>query len=214
MSDKAYITFAVLKWARESARISLETAAGKAGVSIQKIKEWEGGTSQPTIRQAEILAHLYKRPFALLFLPEPPMDFLPLQDFRRKNAKALGTASLFIIREMQQKHAWIREIYEENNEQPIPYVGRYSMQDNPIEVAGNILTELGIVPGNYPGNPIREWIEKCEAKGIFISRTSFIHSRLKLDSDELQGFAIADKYAPFIFVNSDDWNAPAFYPRT
>ena len=38
--------------------------------------------------------------------------------------------------------------------------------------------------------------------GIFVSRTSFIHSRLKLDSDEFQGFAIADQHAPFVFINS------------
>ncbi len=56
-----------------------------------------------------------------------------------------------------------------------------------------------------------EWIDRAEAKGIFISRTSFIHSRLKLDSDEIQGFAIADPYAPFVFVNSDDWNSPQLF---
>jgi Zn-dependent peptidase ImmA (M78 family) len=27
----------------------------------------------------------------------------------------------------------------------------------------------------------------------------------------LQGFSIADKHAPFIFVNSDDWNAPQLF---
>jgi len=60
-------------------------------------------------------------------------------------------------------------------------------------------------------NPILEWIDKAESNGIFISRTSFIHSRLKLDSDELQGFAIADKYAPFVFINTDDWKAPQLF---
>src|SRR5690606_41761570 len=37
------------------------------------------------------------------------------------------------------------------------------------------------------------------------------HSRLKLDSHELQGFALADPYAPFVFVNSEDWNAPQLF---
>ena len=46
---------------------------------------------------------------------------------------------------------------------------------------------------------------------IFISRTSFIHSRLKLDSEELQGFTISDQYAPFVFVNSEDWDAPQLF---
>lgn len=32
-----------------------------------------------------------------------------------------------------------------------------------------------------------------------------------MDSEEIQGFAIADSYAPFIFINSDDWEAPQLF---
>ena len=67
MSEKAYITPNVLKWARESARMSEEVAASKVSVSIEKLKEWEEGTQQPTIHQAETLAKAYRRPFALFF---------------------------------------------------------------------------------------------------------------------------------------------------
>ena len=73
MANRASITPNVLKWARESARISEEIAAAKVSVSVERLKEWEEGISQPTIRQAEILAKLYKRPFALFFLPDIPL---------------------------------------------------------------------------------------------------------------------------------------------
>jgi hypothetical protein len=39
MTDKAFITPYVLKWARESARISEKTAADKVPVSVEKLKE-------------------------------------------------------------------------------------------------------------------------------------------------------------------------------
>ncbi len=212
MADKAYITPNILKWARESARMTEEIAAAKVPTTVDKLKEWESGTSQPTIKQAQTLAKTYKRPFALFFLPEIPRDFQPLQDFRSNDSKALGTGSIFIIREIQQKQAWISNANEENNESKIPFVGRFSVNDNPITVAKDILNTLGINPSSYTNdNPIKEWIDKAETKGIFISRTSFIHSRLKLDSNELQGFAIADPYAPFVFINSDDWNAPQLF---
>lgn len=189
-----------------------EIAAAKVAVSADKLKEWEAGISEPTIRQAQTLAKAYKRPFALFFLPEIPRDFQPLQDFRRKGSKALGTGSIFIIREIQQKQAWISEANEENGEARILLVGRFSIKDNPVNVADDILNTLGIIPSRYEtDNPIKEWIDKAESKGIFISRTSFIHSRLKLDSEELQGFAIADPHAPFIFINSEDWNAPQLF---
>jgi transcriptional regulator with XRE-family HTH domain len=94
MADKAHITPNVLKWARESARMTKETASSKVSVSIEKLREWEKGISQPTIRQAHNLARVYKRPFALFFLPEVPRDFQPLQDFRKKGAKELTKKEL------------------------------------------------------------------------------------------------------------------------
>lgn len=213
MADKAYITPNLLKWARESARMTEETAAAKIPkLTVEKLKEWEDGTSQPTIRQAQILAKAYKRPFALFFLPEVPRDFQPLQDFRKSGSKELTTSSIFIIREIQQKQAWISDVYSENNEEKLPFVGSFSLNSNPKEVADDILATLGINPPKYKtDNPIREWINAAESNGIFVSRTSFIHSKMKLDSEELQGFAIADQFAPFVFVNSDDWNAPQLF---
>lgn len=212
MADKAYITPNVLKWARESARITEEIAAAKVSVPIEKLKEWEEGTIQPTIRQAQTLAKAYKRPFALFFLPDIPRDFQPLQDFRKSGSKSLTTSSVFIIREIQQKQAWISDVYSDNQEEKLPFVGRFNINDNPQKVANDILQTLNINPSFYKSdNPIKEWIDAAETNGIFISRTSFIHSRLKLDSEELQGFAISDPHAPFIFVNSEDWNAPQLF---
>lgn len=212
MADKAYITPNVLKWARESAGMTEETAAAKVSVTVDKLKEWEAGTNQPTIRQAQTLAKAYQRPFALFFLPEVPRDFQPLQDFRKSGSKNLTTSSIFIIREIQQKQAWISDVYLKNQEEKLAFVGRFSIKDDPQTVAKDILETLKINPVSYKtDNPIKEWIDAAETNGIFVSRTSFIHSRLKLDSEELQGFAIADPHAPFVFVNSDDWNAPQLF---
>jgi Zn-dependent peptidase ImmA (M78 family)/DNA-binding XRE family transcriptional regulator len=212
MADKAYITPNVLKWARESARMTEETAAAKVSVTVDKLKEWEVGTNHPTIRQAQTLAKAYKRPFALLFLPDVPRDFQPLQDFRKSGSKNLTTSSIFIIREIQQKQAWISDVYSEKQEDKLAFVGRFSINHDPQTVAKDILETLKINPAFYKTeNPIKEWIDASETNGIFVSRTSFIHSRLKLDSEELQSFAIADPHAPFVFVNSDDWNAPQLY---
>lgn len=212
MPNRANITPEIFKWARESAHISELVAATKVSSSIEKLKEWEAGISQPTIKQAQTLARFYKRPFALFFLPEIPKDFQPLQDYRRTGSKPLSTASVFIIREIQQKQSWISEVYQENREDKLSFVGKFSMNDKPEVIADDILKTLKIKPGSYStDNPIKEWIDKAESKGVFISRTSFIHSRLKLDSEEIQGFAIADQYAPFVFINSDDWEAPQLF---
>ena len=208
MAEKAYITPKVLKWARETARLTLEQAAKKVtGLSPERLTKWEEGTERPTIKQAETLARAYRRPFAMLFLPDVPYDFKPLDDFRRSGSKELTTAAVFILRDMQQKQSWISELQRENEEPVLPFVGRFTLNDEPAIVAQDILRTLDIDPEAYQQKePIREWMAKAEAAGIFISRTSFIHSRLKLDSDEFQGFAIADPHAPFVFINTEDWD--------
>ncbi|MEA4937912.1 MAG: helix-turn-helix transcriptional regulator, partial [Paludibacter sp.] len=105
MADKAYITPDLLRWARETAKMSPEDAAKKVHIEPERLLLWEEGIELPTINQAQTLAKVYKRPFALFFLPEMPKDFTPLQDFR-KTQVSLSTASVFIIREIQQKQAW------------------------------------------------------------------------------------------------------------
>lgn len=190
----------------------IEIACRKVGVTVEKLESWEDGSAQPTINQAETLAKAYKRPFAVFFLPKIPRDFTLLQDFRAKTSAPLGTGAIFIMREIQQKQQWLREMYEDSKEQPLPFVGRFTVASNPQAVAADILTTLDINPAAYATTtPLREWINKVEAKGICVSRTSFIHSNLKLNSEEFQGFVIADNLAPFVFVNSDDWDAPQLF---
>lgn len=189
----------------------LETACKKVGVTVERLHDWELGNEYPTMRQAEELAKAYRRPFAVFFLPQPPRDFMVLQDFRAKTAEPLGTGAVFIIREIQQKQAWLRELREQEGE-PLPFVGRFKLGHDPARVAADILATLEVDPARYERpNKLLEWINKAEAKGICVSRTSFIHSHLKLDSEEFQGFVIADEYAPFVFINSDDWDAPQLF---
>jgi transcriptional regulator with XRE-family HTH domain len=99
MGDKAFVTPSVMKWARETARMTIDIAAEKIGVSAKRLADWESGMDKPTVAQAKKTANVYRRPFALLMLPEPPYDFTPLREFRRKHATPLGTAAVFIIRE-------------------------------------------------------------------------------------------------------------------
>jgi len=211
MADKAFITPEILKWARETARISVDDAANKVSVSSERYLTWENGNDFPTIRQAKKLAKSFRRPFSLFFLPEIPKDFHPLQDYRRNDAKELDTASLFIIRDIQEKQNWISDLFQEIEEDKLPFVGKFSINDNPEIVAKDILKTLKINPYHYQKSPIFEWIDKAEMAGIFISRASYLHSHLVLDKELIQGFAIADEFAPFVFVNSKNWNAPQLF---
>ncbi|MGE5479439.1 MAG: ImmA/IrrE family metallo-endopeptidase [Chloroflexota bacterium] len=207
MAEKAFITPSVIKWARETARFSIEDAAKKMSKEPELLIKWESGEGVPTISQAEKLAKIYRRPFALFFLPGPPKDFQPLQDFRQPGSKALSTASAFIIREISENQAWMREVAEDSGEKKLGFIGRFTEKDNPKAVAEDILRTLGVDPIKYEKSPtpLLQWIRRAEAVGINVSRASSVHNKLKIDPEELQGFAIADPFAPFVFINSADW---------
>jgi hypothetical protein len=80
---KATINPALLIWARTTAGYELVGAAEALDLSQEKLEAWEGGEDQPSIHQLPKLAELYKRPLAVLYLPEPPQTFQPMHDFRR-----------------------------------------------------------------------------------------------------------------------------------
>jgi len=164
MSTQAKITPKVVIWARETAKMSIEVAATKMGVSKKKLEDWENGISCPTIKQAQKLAKIYRRPFAIFFLPDLPEDFHPLRDFRRKTSTPLQTASVFIIREIQQKQAWMSDNLIENNQTPLSYIGRFSIKDDPTLVAKNILETLEMNPTKYTKgiSLLNHWINKIE----------------------------------------------------
>ena len=62
----------VLHWARERAVLDVGEVAETLKVSEQKIRDWEAGTSTPTVRQGRRLAALYDLHFLEFFSDEIP----------------------------------------------------------------------------------------------------------------------------------------------
>jgi hypothetical protein len=80
---EAPVTPRVLRWARETAGLDLDAAADKGNVPVKKLQAAEEGSHALTLNQARKLADVYERPFALLFLPEPPPEASLEVQFRR-----------------------------------------------------------------------------------------------------------------------------------
>ena len=205
MAQRAQINPEVLKWARESAHISVEEVARRLKVKPEKIRMWESGKAYPTIRQMETCTTLFRRPLAVFFLPEPPKDFHTLRDFRKKDKQAPYSRALtFIIRDILQRQAWMRDFLKEQNEPKLDFIGKYTTDDDPKRIAWDIRETLEIHDIPTGKNPLNFWVEKTENKGIFVSLTGNVHNRLPVEPDEVKGFSTSDRYAPFIFVNSKD----------
>ncbi len=111
-----------------------------------------------------------------------------------------------MIREIQEKQFWLKDILLENQESKLNFIGRFDPTNVIVEdVARDIRNTLGIVTDEIGDNALKYWITKVEARRIFVSLSSNYHTRLLIDIDEASGFAIADTFAPFIFLNSRDY---------
>jgi len=141
---------AILKWARERRRVAPEDAAKRAAVAPEKIYEWEGGQSKPTVRQARQLANLYDRPFLEFFAREIPEITPPTlaPDFRFHHVppSPLELSTLEAVQEWAESQRLNAiDLYAELGEKPPQFPDRLrrSVSDDPEVVAADARDILG-----------------------------------------------------------------------
>lgn len=201
----------ILSWARERAQLSFSALAEKLSISEEKLEAWEDGEKPLTFRQAQTFASKTHIPFGYLFLRQPPQEQLPLPDLRtvggvqpqRPSAELLDMARIVL-----QRQGWYHEYLSEQEAEVNPLVGCFGLNATVAEIVGDMRKTLGI-----PAHPERgSWedynrdlIRRIENAGVMVMRQSYIgHWSRALSVSEFRGFAIADKIAPVIFINSAD----------
>ena len=68
----------LIRWARERAGFDADALTGR----FPRLEAWERGEVQPTLKQVEAFAKATRTPVGLLFLAEPPIERVPIPDFR------------------------------------------------------------------------------------------------------------------------------------
>ena len=112
----------VLRWARDRSGLPLETLERR----FPKIREWEGETKQPTLRQVEQLAKATHTPLGYFFLLQPPEERLPIPHFRTVEDERIHRPSpdlLETVQVMQQRQAWMREFLVDQGQTSLPFSG-------------------------------------------------------------------------------------------
>ena len=211
------ITPSVLSWALLRTQSTPEALAKRLGVKPGDVYSWLEGRKQPTLRQAQTAARALKIPFGYLFLAEPPEIRLPLPDFRspRKVRRDVMSPELQdVLFDALRKSEWLSNWRKAQREPALSYVGSFSLSSSPEAAATDIRHELDL--GQTPGLGLKDSSElfsllvtKAERVGLVVLRTGkvFDNTRRKLSAEEFRGFAIADPFAPLVFVNTNDWQA-------
>jgi len=195
----------ILIWARESLGLSVSEVALKLDKDQETIQQWEHGNSFPTLAQLEKLAYsVYKRPLAVFFLPRPPKETTPKQDFRtlpENEIKNLSPDLRLIIRKAKHHQLVLKQINDNLNPITKPIFKVFNLEVANKKIIANDLREyLGITKNlqqNFknPELAFTYYRNLIEKNGVFV---------FQYPLKEVRGFSLMDREFPIIVINSGD----------
>ena len=89
--------------------------------AFRSLEAWERGEASPTLKQVESFAKATHTPVGYLFLQEPPVERVPIPDFRTVGNEHIGRPSpdlLDTIYICQQRQEWYRDFARSEGEEP------------------------------------------------------------------------------------------------
>ena len=208
----APVNAAVLRWAREAAGLDIEEAAEKIHMPVSKLREAEAGERWLTMNQARKAADAYDRPFAVFFLPNPPIEEPLEMQFRRlRDAPALPwkPSMRSLARRVPALQEEAEALFDAIEEPPTwPKAAELFRSTDDLVLLGERLRELVGVPLELQKDAakvdqqgyrvFRVWREAIESLGILVLQDG------TLPLDEMRGFASPGARVPAVVINTND----------
>jgi len=207
----------VLRWARETLRLSQEEVAQRMKKTISDIKAWERGEAAPTYIQLECLAYeIYRRPIALFFFPEIPEEEAVERTFRtlpEQELQRMPSRILYLLRRAKVFQLNLVELYDGMNpaNRQILRDLNFAPSVAVTEMAQQVRSYLGVTLGDQQSwgdadDALKRWRTVLEDHGVFVFKDSFNPpGKKKADSVEsfFSGFCLYDTDFPVIYVNNN-----------
>jgi len=210
----------ILVWARETAGLSVEDAAAKLPLTTsskssatEKLAALESGEKEPTRTQLNAMADVYRRPILAFYMAEPPRtgprgtDFRQSPDTRGARANAMLDA---LLRDIRARQETVRDMLQDEEDfEPLAFVGSITIGQGVDHAAAAIARVLDFDP-EAPRRGDADAIFKqlraaAEAAGVFVLVLGDLGSHHSaIPASVFRGFAIADRFAPFVVINAKD----------
>jgi Zn-dependent peptidase ImmA (M78 family) len=200
----------LLRWALNRAQLDPLAVARR----FPKLEAWEDRTVQPTLRQLEDFARAMHVPIGYLFLHEPPVETVPIPDFRTRNNAVVRQPSPDLLETIylcQQRQEWFHDFARSAGEEPLRFVGSLTVESDVTAAAASIRDRLRFDVERRRALPtwseaLREFVAMADEAGILVMSSGIVGSNThrKLDPEEFRGFAMTDPLAPVVFINGAD----------
>ncbi len=207
MATRVEVKPELFLWALGRARLEPEALLA----SLPRLPEWLSGESQPTYKQLERFAARTHTPLGFFFLPSPPVEEVPIADFRTLRGKALRSPSADLLDTIylcQERQDWYRDFSRAAGERPLAFVNSLTTDTNATEAALRMTRHLAFdlearKACSSWAEAQRKLIANCEDAGILVMMSGIVGNNTSriLDTDEFRGFCLVDDRAPVVFVN-------------
>lgn len=198
-------------WAIQRAGMSLEIYKKKFPKSA--IDQWIAGEKMPTVRQLEEFAGQVRVPFGYLFLEHTPHEEIPFPVFRGEAGQRQGfDLDIFdTVTGLRLRQEWLEDYLVENEVPLCDIVGVVSLNTPVAETVELLRRKLQLYARwafdlASGGVAVSKMTEQLENAGVFVAFNGIVgnNTHRPLDVKECRGFALVDRTAPYIFVNSQD----------
>lgn len=214
MSVRVEVRPSVLEWARARSGVADEDWDRR----FPRFNGWLAGDTEPTLKQLEEFARKTHTPVGFLFLDEPPVEPVPIPDFRTIGDRPVGAVVsadlLDVIYAGERRQEWYRDNQILEGEAPLPFVGTATTNDAVDAVAEQMRAVLDWTAASRAtcrtADAALTWLrEHAEAAGVLVMISGIVGSNTHraLDPQEFRGFALVDEYATVVFVNGADSKA-------
>ncbi len=215
------INHIILSWARETAELSVESAAqklqikdNKAASAAEKLLAYENGTTSPSRSMLLRMSKLYRRPLLTFYLDKPPIigdrgeDYRTLpDDFEREENAHVD----MLIRDIKARQSFVRDtLIDEDEEIHLAFVGRNTVDQGVQTVTQALRKILNLdlnefrSQSNY-GGAFKLLRQRAEEAGVFVLLQGNLGSHhTNISVTAFRGFALSDDIAPFILINDRD----------
>ncbi len=188
---------------------------------LRDLPLWESREKLPTFKQLEKFAHATYAPFGYFFLEEPPVENVPIPDFRTLGNVQLTQPSPDLLETIflcEQRQEWFRTYARINAQDDLGFVGSTTTADSVEVVADDIRRTLKFTnderarDSNW-SDALRRLIDTSEDAGILVMVSGIVGNNTKraLNVKEFRGFALSDPVAPVVFVNGADTKAAQIF---
>lgn len=224
----------ILRWARETAGLSVDEAAHALGfkdaqgrTAVERLQTMEAGAEEPSRSVLLKMSRAYHRSLLVFYLNEPPRTGDRGQDFRRApgaKPEEYDPTLDALIRDIRGRQSIVKDLLEQTEPREVGYVASATMDVSPAELAQRMIEKLAfsIIEFRQQSNEQAAFSylrERIEASGVFVLLLGNLGSyHTNIPSGVFRGYAIADPIAPFIVINDQDaqvaWAFTAFHELT